>query len=492
MNPALQDRRFGEYRLRELLSETSLTRTWLADQTSIGRRVLLDELLADQPEEMESFLADVRAKAAVDHPLISSVYEASAEPGQCYYAHELLPGVTLATRVRANEPFPPIRLAHLLRRVTEAQLQHQALGHATSPLTLEAIHLDQHGVVRIGNLAIAGNRSESESQRDLIHLGTALVSLVADGQPGATRLLALLGWMRGDGLEAPITWSQTRDFSLQIEHQLADPLSIISPTKDALRGRKKRTVTLVITGTGLALVGIATMAIKMRPPATPAPPRTALPSPVTIPAGNYPTADGAVKSHPTFRLAAHETTIGQYSEFLDTLTVLATDQRGKLYDHPTQPTEKSDHLPADWAAVLTAAKLGTTLTLDSPVTGIDWWDAAAYAEWKNARLPTQDEWFAALTLQVEAPATITAAPYGSVSTMTLDRTPTGLLSMAGSVSEWTTDRAPNPANPLGEKFWVITGGSHLKPGSTALTREWTTDQSLRRPDLGFRILLPAE
>ena len=34
------------------------------------------------------------------------------------------------------------------------------------------------------------------------------------------------------------------------------------------------------------------------------------------------------------------------------------------------------------------------------------------------------------------------------------------------------------------------GGSYLKPGSNALTREWTADRSLRRPDLGFRVVLP--
>jgi formylglycine-generating enzyme required for sulfatase activity len=492
MNPAPEERRLGEYRLREFLAENSVTRTWIAEQTSIGRLVLLDELRPDQPGEMENFLADVRAKAAVDHPLISSVYEASAEPGQCYYAHELLPGVTLATRVRAAEPLLPARLAHLLRRVAEAQLQHEALGHATSPLTLHAIHLDEHGVVRLGNLAIAGARAPDESVRDLTHLGTALVPLVADGQPGATRLLTLLGWMRGDGLEAPITWSQTRDFCLQIEHQLADPLSIVSPTKAALREGKKRPVTLIATVTGLALLSIVVLAMKMRPPVTPAPPRPDLPGPVTIPGGSHRTPDGAEKSHPTFRLAAHETTIGQYAEFLDTLAVLAKDQRGELFDHPTQPAEKTDHIPADWATVFAAAKAGTTLTLDTPVTGIDWWDAAAYAEWKNARLPTQDEWFAALTTQVEVPAAIPASSYGSVTAETTDRTPTGLLGMAGSVCEWTADRAPNPANPLGEKFWVITGGSHLKPGSNALSREWIADQSLRRPDLGFRILLPGE
>ena len=73
-----------------------------------------------------------------------------------------------------------------------------------------------------------------------------------------------------------------------------------------------------------------------------------------------------------------------------------------------------------------------------------------------------------------------------------DRTPTGLLGMAGSVCEWTGQPAPNPANPLGERFWLIIGGSYLRPGSNALSREWTESRALRRPDLGFRLAFDPE
>jgi formylglycine-generating enzyme required for sulfatase activity len=78
-----------------------------------------------------------------------------------------------------------------------------------------------------------------------------------------------------------------------------------------------------------------------------------------------------------------------------------------------------------------------------------------------------------------------------VTTETADLTPAGLIGMAGSVSEWTRRPAANPANPLGERLWVIIGGSYLKPGSNALSREWTADRNLRRQDLGFRVVFDA-
>jgi formylglycine-generating enzyme required for sulfatase activity len=200
---------------------------------------------------------------------------------------------------------------------------------------------------------------------------------------------------------------------------------------------------------------------------------------------------------PAFRIAAHEVTIGEYAGFLETLGILAKNSHARIFDDKDQPAEKTSHEPTAWPALLAAAKArgiwgNQRVSLDSPVIGVDWWDAAAYAEWKKSRLPTQEEWFAALKHGLDSAAEIPPGPWAPVTEQLSDRTSTGLLGMAGSVSEWTARPAPNPANPLGERLWVITGGSYLKPGSNALSREWTADRSQRRPDLGFRLVYDPE
>jgi formylglycine-generating enzyme required for sulfatase activity len=245
------------------------------------------------------------------------------------------------------------------------------------------------------------------------------------------------------------------------------------------------------------LLGIAIIALKMRPPVPTEKLRVPLPGPVNITAGKYLTPDGLEISLPEFRVSAHEVTIGQYAEFLETIRVLAKDNRQSTFDLADQPADKKSHEPTDWPALLAAAKSkelwqNQVVTLDSPVSGVDWWDASAYAEWKKARLPTQEEWFAALTLDYKTPAALPSGPLAPVTLPTSDRTPLGLVGMAGSVCEWTSTLAPNPTNPLGEPLWVIIGGSFQKPGSNALTREWTANRSLRRPDLGFRVTSDAQ
>jgi Sulfatase-modifying factor enzyme 1 len=495
MNPASEERQLGEYRLKHLLAENPVSITWLAEQISVSRKVLVDELRPDRADLREAFLADIRAKASVDHPLIGSVYEAVSEPGLCFYAHELLPGVTLAEREKSGKPFEPAQLANILRRVAEAHLQHEALGHATSPMNLDAVYVDEHGVIRLQNLAIAGSRAAEQSVRDVVHFGKVLIPLVAEGQPGATRMLTLFSWMRGEGIEVPIDWAQTRDICMQIEHQLADPLSLLAPTQTALQSPKSHSTPIAV-GTAVILLGIGVIAYKMRPPDATPPPRASLPAPLTVAAGRHPTPDGAEGTLPQFRISANEVTIGQYAEFLETLGMLAKDKR-QLFDHPDQVPEKTSHEPTDWPALYAAAKANGTwqnqaVTLDSPVVGVDWWDASAYAEWKKARLPTQEEWFAALHLDGTLPASLPPGLWVPVTSQTADRTRPGIIGMAGSVAEWTAGLGTNPANPLGDRRWVIIGGSYMKPGSNALTREWTLDRSLRRPDLGFRVVFDSE
>lgn len=496
MTPAHEPRQLGEYQLEKIIDETPLVRRWLAQQVSVARRVRLDEWMAGAEENRAEFLADVKAKAAVEHPLIASVYEAVAEPGRCYFTHELLPGATLEDRRLAAAPFPPLRLAHLLRRTAEAQIHHEQAGRSTEALTPAHIHVDDQGVIRIDNLARSGARPPEDSLRDITRLGNDLPPLVATSRPGATRMLTLLGWMRGEGIEAPIDWNQVRDIAAQIEQQLTEPSASPAPTQTAAPARKLPRSAWVILMTLASIALGVTILIQSRPKAPPRPPEVSLPDSILVAAGNHPTPDGTREPLQAFRIASHEVTIGEYAAFLDTLETLAANQRERIFDHDDQPAEKTSHRPDGWDELLAAAKLrgswhGHPVTEHSPVVGVDWWDAAAYAEWKQARLPTQEEWFAALRTEFDNPSSLAGSGWIPVTDPAADRGPRGLTGMAGSVCEWTRRPAADPANPHGERKWLLIGGSHLKPGSNALTREWTADRSLRREDLGFRVVFDA-
>ena len=486
-----ENHKFGDYIPKQCLSEDGRTRSWLAEQASVGRMVLIEELRDEAAGERENFLADVRAMAAVEHPLVGSIYEACTDNGSCFYAHELLPGETLQERAALGERIKAQHFVHILRRAAEANIYHETHGNETSPLELDAIHVDKHGVIRMKNLVVAGERPPDDSLRDVVKLGTEMESLLDRDRPGATRCLTLLAWMRGQDVAKPLRWAQVRGYCEQIEQQLTAPSGVVMPPTAAIRPEKKNGLVWLV-GILLLVVVAAILAFSKKPKRSAA--KAPKPDFVSVERGRYTTPEGLNLRVPDFRISAYEVTIGEYAAFLETLEVLGDDH---AFDHPEQPSEKSGHAPDDWANLYQAAKAadewnGREIDIHTPVVGVDWWDAFAYAKSKRAYLPTQEEWLGALMAGAKVPSKIPISGLLPVNAETADRTTNGLLGMAGSASEWTSEPRANPANPIGDPLWVIVGGSYLNPDKGALSRDWVSDRMLRRPDLGFRICKDAE
>jgi hypothetical protein len=486
------ENRFGDYLAQECLAETATTRTWLAKQASVGRMVLIEEL--KEGVESEGFIADVRAKAGVEHPLVGSIYEASMESELCYYAYELLPGETLADRAMHGEKLKAQRLVQILRRVAEANIYHESHGNATSPLGLDAIHVDKHGVIRLKNLVIADGRLPDHSLRDTLKLGEAMVPILDPHHPGLTRCLTLLSWMRGEDVSKPLKWTQIRDYCEQIEQQLTTPSEVIAPPTAAMRPAKKSNFVWVIAVLFTAVVAGVILFPKKKKPI---PSDVTMPGWVHIAAGILDTPDGKRLTVPDFAISASEVTIKDYAEFMENLEIHIKNGDSSLFDHPEQPQTKTSHKPDDWENLYQTAQKGGKwgkheINIHTPVVGVDWWDAFAYAKWKKGYLPSQEDWLGALLTGTKAPSDIPVSDLLPVTEDTKDRTENGLLGMAGSVSEWTSEPRPSPANPLGEPLWVIIGGSYMNPGKGSLTRDWVADRMTRRPDLGFRICMKKE
>lgn len=493
----MEPRQLGDYLLKETISEEPGQIHWLAEQASVKRAVVVIELT--DLNQRDDFLADVRAKAAVDHPLIGSVFEAVSDENQCFVALEHIASKSLAERMAVREPLKPAEMAHVLRRVAEAMIQLAANGTATEPLEPSDIHLDEHGVVRIANIARHGNPNPVGANQDIARLGNQLAGMVADGHPGASRVLIVLAWMRGESIEKPLTWEQVRGYGEQIEGQLLEASSSVTSPQTKRSPKPKKSVLPILLGLLASAAVLAVLIYIFRPKGDVDPPTSlpVIPEPIGIPGGSHPTPDGGSEKVAAFRIAATEVTIGQYLNFLEVLEQLDPEERN-VFDLEGQPDDKADHFPVGWDEMLAAARTegtwnGKPISLFHPVVNLDWWDASAYCNWRGCRLPTQEEWFAALRHETERPQVLEPAPWTSVADIKpSDRTPIGLRGMAGSVSEWTRRPALNPANPLGSRQFVIIGGSYLNPGAGALQRAWTNDRLQRRPDLGFRVVFPAE
>jgi formylglycine-generating enzyme required for sulfatase activity len=224
---------------------------------------------------------------------------------------------------------------------------------------------------------------------------------------------------------------------------------------------------------------------------------------VKIPASTFIYQKNEKIKLPEFWISKHEVTIGQYADFLKALKKAPTG----AYDHSLQPKTKPNHEPAKWGQYYAAAKAGTTfngesITLNTPVSQVDWWDAYAFAKWNGQRLPTEQEWEKAArgehgliypwgnkpnSKAANLGDDYDASPKGKggkidgynlwapITRVTQDVSPYGVCDMAGNVSEWTageTQAGEWPSHPdyIDIKVPVVRGGHFgLKSNDQLLT-----------------------
>jgi formylglycine-generating enzyme required for sulfatase activity len=189
---------------------------------------------------------------------------------------------------------------------------------------------------------------------------------------------------------------------------------------------------------------------------------------VPIPAGPFWFQDNQQVDIPAFNIDSTEVTIWQYQEFLD---AVGHDNK---YDHPNQRLGKGHSNPS-WEAYAKAAFSGTEfkgvrLNPNFPAVYLDWFDAYAFAKWKNRRLPSEVEWekagrgtdgrkypwgdtFMSGTANLYRGAR-EAAVWSEVGGYSGDISPYGVRDLAGNVSEWT-------ASDDGSGSPVVRGGNFI-------------------------------
>ncbi len=489
-------REVGDYLLGPLIYKGASTSTWEATQISVRRQVLVcnldDEFIADH-ETRQEFIADVKMKASVDHPLVASILEAVNEGNACYFTYEKVKGRDLAELHERQETLKPLQIARILSNVSSAYEHIESRNIATISLSPHDIFVDQDHHCRISNLAISGQASHTSTKEDKELLGQLLQDMIQPNEPGSTRTNTLLGSMALLNNTQPKSWGQIHALSDEIERQLrrqsesvklnTSSMPIYSTKPHYLHISTFAGKSLTLLATLLIIVGLSFYLFSKKTK----PEKRVLTDMVNIAAGKYSDPYGFHHKVRGFWLDTHEVTIGEYAEFIKAVESLPYDMQD-VYQHEDQPDYKTSHIPDNWNGLYTAAKEGGTwnnhkIGLYHPVVGVDWWDAHAYAEWKGRSLIRYRDWYAACSSSCE-PSKLQGTGYVAVDEA--EQTTIGIFGMAGNVSEWMRDPILNPADPSAPPRYMVGGASYMRPKYGAQAREWIDSRDFRRPDIGFR------
>jgi len=475
--------RIGDYVLETKLSSDGEQEAWSARQGSVNREVVLEFYSGPDPE---TFVEDMKVKASLTHRVWGLVYEGIEHEGRLGFTRERLPEESFATLAADGRTFKPRSLFHLLTQVSSSIIYLRERGIGYEPIAATDIRLGDMEVVRISNCAHAGGISAANDILTREALANALRELLKKGYPGGTRMMALCDLIDGQGDEPISEWQEIKDLAEQVEDQLTDrPVASKKITQDA-PSPPTNLKWIRIGGAAAILIIAIIVAVQFGKPEQK--PEVRVDTLVRIDSGKYPLPNGETGTLDSFWIDSHEVTIGEYALFLEEINDMSGEERRRLVIEG-EPLSKSHYRPDDWRQIYRTARehkewRGQVLNLNFPVVGLDWWDAATYAKWKGGRLPTQEEWWAAS--EYADPV----QKYHEWSEISGDESkPCGL---SGNVAEWLLNPSTNPATPMAPKKSAVAGTSFKSEHSAAKTREWLDSKSIRRPDIGFRVVYSSE
>jgi serine/threonine-protein kinase len=113
----------GRYELEAELANGAIGTVWRAKDARTGDRVavkLLRREASVQPELAEAFLAEARILAELDHPCVVRARELVRTGGQYALVLDLVNGLDLRRRLRADGPLPPAVAADVVAQVADA------------------------------------------------------------------------------------------------------------------------------------------------------------------------------------------------------------------------------------------------------------------------------------------------------------------------------------------------------------------------------------
>jgi eukaryotic-like serine/threonine-protein kinase len=145
--PILAGKRLGPYEILSALGAGGMGEVYQAHDTKLGRDVaikVLPEAFAHDPERLSRFQREAKMLAALNHPNIATIYGLEQSNGTSYLVMELVPGETLAQRMKRDGALPVEEALTIARQMAEAleaahekSIIHRDLKPANVKLTPE-------------------------------------------------------------------------------------------------------------------------------------------------------------------------------------------------------------------------------------------------------------------------------------------------------------------------------------------------------------------
>ncbi|MEM1058864.1 MAG: SUMF1/EgtB/PvdO family nonheme iron enzyme [Verrucomicrobiota bacterium] len=463
---------------------------YAATDVSVKRQVYLTILKQDaSPQEVQNFKASAAYMAKAGHSNVTAVYAAGEFGERSYLVREFWAAHNLQDLADAGEKIEPRLGARIIATVCNVLLHWEKNGFAHPVLEPKDVTVTPNGVVKVDNCVDPSLNGQSAPQSPLAPLSNALKAVLPPLDELSVRMRNLLNNMRQSdaNIGAAMAEAQAIDTELAPEREVAVSKQHREAVEVIEREKKKEQLFHYLSIGAFVVVVLLLAWLFFSQFFDQGRTMTDFRKMLRVPAGEFVYQDGKATTG-EFWIDQYEVTIGQYLQFLQ-----AVEQNGpEAYAHPDQQGTNINFEPKQFAAIYNSIKQGKKfngqeLTFDSPIFNIDWYDAWAYAKFRDKRLPTEEEWEKAARgldgnlypwgNNFDETYANTGRDYvgkrdddrgaidgyygvNPVNAISADRSPFGVIGMGGNVSEWTSSIVPNSKIST-LKSAVVRGGNFL-------------------------------
>jgi serine/threonine protein kinase/Tfp pilus assembly protein PilF len=217
----------GRYEIRSLIGAGGMGEVYLAQDTSLNRRVALKVLpaeVASNQDRMRRFKQEATSAASLNHPNIAHIYEIGQSDNLNFIAMEYVDGTTLRDKIHREHEYLS-KLLRVLQHVAEGLAKAHDAGIVHRDLKPDNIMITSDGHAKILDFGLA-KLVEPPTTTDSVPSGEEPTILQQSSMPGV--ILGTLGYMSPE---------QAQGKTKQIDHR-ADIFSFGCILFEAVTGQR--------------------------------------------------------------------------------------------------------------------------------------------------------------------------------------------------------------------------------------------------------------
>lgn len=388
----------GSYILTHQLGAHENSEIFAARQEHVDRQVIIEVLYPGSEQTIvNQFLKTARARVAAKLPGVTHVFESMVSEGTWYITQEKPTGTNLESYHQQEEQLTPSQICIVLEAVAQLYIACDEAHLQAAPLTRADIFLTQStGGIPIARFLspVYDNKQLTISREQIMQvLADELQPILPTNMAGQTRVATLIQWIR-EGYEGQLMdWHTVADTAKIIREQLGElentPLSStatqqVSPAslqRAKLKQRRaaRKNIHFAIHAL-LFLIFCAIAGVLLAPTE---------PELISPDVGDYLVCKQPNKKEPVY-VAKEPVSILAYEQFLAAYAGMSKGAKARILRG--LPDGQTDFTPRNWKTQLKAANAkslyqGRKLSPGSPVTGVSFWAARAYATYVRGSLP---------------------------------------------------------------------------------------------------------